>query len=91
MRVFIFISTQSLNVFCLEHLIHLHFKYYKCVYSYCHFVHCFEVVFVFFSHSFVFFSCDLMSICSVMFEFFLLLCVYIYYRFLDCDYHDIFV
>ena len=40
---FVFISIQPLYVFGLQHLVHLHLLI---DITYCHFVHCFGVVFV---------------------------------------------
>ena len=45
----------------------------------------------FFPSSFVLFSCDLMTIFSVVFGFIFLLCVYIYDRFLVCGYHEVLI
>ena len=41
--------------------------------------------------SLLLFSCDLMTVFSVMFGFFFLFCVYISYRFLVCAYHEAFI
>ena len=73
---FVFISIQPLYVFGLQHLVHLHLLI---DITYCHFVHCFGVVFVvlFVPSTFVLFPCDLMTVFSVVFGFLSLLCVYL--------------
>ena len=56
------------------------------------FLSCFECVFgdIFFP-PLLLFSCDLLTIFSVVFEFLFLFCVYIYLGFLVCGYHEVLV